>query len=110
MLSTQLTKSILHTTENYIKALGKAGISTVEDLLLHLPRDYEDRTNVLDSFSLINVKEKNTVLVTLVSIHNQKTANGKVLTKSVFEDNNGFLSEAVWFNRKYLATQLQERE
>jgi hypothetical protein len=29
------------------------------------------------------------------------------LTKAVLEDKNGFLSEAVWFNRKYLTTQLK---
>ncbi|MDF1682665.1 MAG: hypothetical protein P1U46_02850 [Patescibacteria group bacterium] len=79
---------------------------TVSDLLNHFPRDYEDRTNVLDSFSYINVKEKNTILVKLVSINSQKTANNKLLTKAIFEDKSGFLSEAVWFNRKYLATQL----
>jgi hypothetical protein len=29
MLSTKLTKSLLHTTDNYIKALEKGGIVTV---------------------------------------------------------------------------------
>jgi len=90
MLKTKLTKSILHTTDNYIKALEKAGILTVGDLLNHFPRDYEDRTNVLNSFSLINIKEKNTILVKLLTITSQKTGN----------------SEAVWFNRKFLANQL----
>jgi hypothetical protein len=56
---------------------------------------------------MINVKEKNTILVKLLSLNNQKTANNKLLTKAVLEDKNGFLSEAVWFNRKYLATQLK---
>ena len=107
MLSTQLTKSILHTTDNYIKALNKANILTVWDLLRQFPREYDDRTSVLDSFSLINIKEKNTILVKLLSISSQKTANNKLLTKSVLEDANWFLAEAVWFNRKYLTTQLQ---
>lgn len=106
MLSTPLTKSLLHTTDNYIKALEKAWVKTVWDLLNHFPREYEDRTNVLDSFSLINIKEKNTILVTLVSISSQKTWGGKLLTKAILEDKNWFLSEAVWFNRKYLSTQL----
>lgn len=107
MLSTPLTKSILRTTDNYIKALQKAGISTVWDLLREFPRDYDDRTSVLDSFSLINIKESNTILVKLLSITSQKTANNKLLTKAVLEDKNGFLAEAVWFNRKFLTTQLQ---
>jgi ATP-dependent DNA helicase RecG len=107
MLSEKLTKTLLRTTDNYIKALEKAWILTIGDFLWHFPRDYEDRTNVLDSFSLINIKERNTILVKLLSINSQKTANNKLLTKAVLEDKNGFLSEAVWFNRKYLASQLQ---
>ena len=107
MLSTKLTKSILHTTDNYIKALSKANILTVWDLLRQFPREYDDRTSVLDSFSLINIKEKNTILVKLLSITSQKTANNKLLTKAVLEDANWFLAEAVWFNRKFLTTQLQ---
>ena len=107
MLETLLTKTILYTTDNYIKALAKGGISTVWDLLNQYPREYEDRTNVLDNFSLINVKEKNTILVTLVSINTTATSWWKILSKAVLEDKNGFLSEAVWFNRKYLATTLQ---
>lgn len=110
MLWEKLNKTILRTTDNYIKALEKASILTVNDLLNHFPRDYEDRTNVLDSFSLINIKEKNTIIVKLLSINSQKTANNKLLTKAVIEDKNGFMSEAVWFNRKYLASQLKAFE
>jgi hypothetical protein len=64
----------------------------------------------LDSFSLINIQERNTILVKLLSINSQKTANNKLLTKAVLEDKKGFLSEAVWFNRKYLASQLKLSE
>ncbi|MDA9128971.1 ATP-dependent DNA helicase RecG [Candidatus Gracilibacteria bacterium] len=106
MLNTQLTKSLLRTTDNYIKALDKAGLKTVYDMLKFFPREYEDRSEVLSSFSLVNLKEKNTILVTLVSIETTRTAGNKILTKSIIEDKNGFLAEAVWFNRKYLASQL----
>jgi RecG-like helicase len=83
---------------------------TIGDFLNHFPRDYEDRTNVLNSFSLINIQERNTILVKLLSINSQKTANNRLLTKAVLEDKNGFLSEAIWFNRKYLASQLKLSE
>ncbi len=106
MLRTKLTKSLLHTTDNYIKALEKAGIMTVWDLLNQFPREYEDRTNVLDSFSLINIKEKNTILVKLLTLDTKKTWGWKLLTKWVLEDKNWFMSEVVWFNRKYLSSQL----
>nr|MDD3719879.1 ATP-dependent DNA helicase RecG [Candidatus Gracilibacteria bacterium] len=101
MTKVSLTKSLLHTTDNYIKALEKAGIKYVSDLINHYPRDYEDRTNVLDTFSYINLKEKNTILVTLISLDTTRTGNGKLLTKAVLEDKSGFMAEAVWFNKKY---------
>jgi ATP-dependent DNA helicase RecG len=107
MLNIKLTKQILRTTDKYIEGLEKAWITTIGDLVYHFPREYDDRTEVLDNFSLINIKEKNTILVTLLSINNQKTANNKILTKAVLEDKNWFLSEAIWFNRKYLANQLK---
>lgn len=108
MLTTPLTKQLLRTTDNYIKSLAKAGITTVWEMLNFLPKSIEDRTNVLESFSYINIKDKNTIIVKLVSIDNQKTSGGKLLTKAVFEDKNGFMSEWVWFNRNYLATQLSK--
>lgn len=86
MLQNPLTKTLLRTTDNYIKALEKAGISTIWDMLKFFPRDYEDRTQVLDSFSLINFKEKNTILVTLLSIENSRTSGNKILTKAIIED------------------------
>ncbi len=86
MLQTPLTKTILRTTDNYIKALEKAGILTVWDMLRFFPRDYEDRTQVLDTFSMIALKEKNTILVTLLTIENSRTSGNKLLTKAVIED------------------------
>lgn len=106
MLNKKLNKQIIHTADNYINALEKVWVKTIFDLLKHFPRDYEDRTNVLDTFSLINIKEKNTILVKLISINTQKTANNKILSKWVIEDKSWFLAEVVWFNRKFLATQL----
>lgn len=107
MLQNSLTKTILHTTENYIKALQKAGICTVWDMLRFFPREYEDRSEVLSSFSLINLQKKNTILVNLISLETTRTAGNKLLTKAIIEDENAYMCEAVWFNRKYLAQQLE---
>jgi len=108
MLQTLLTKTILRTTDNYIKSLQKVWINTVQDFINLYPRDYEDRTNILDSFSFINIKDKNTILVTLISIENTNTNNWKTLTKAIVEDKNWFMCECVWFNRKFLTTQYQK--
>lgn len=106
----KLTKNLLHTTDAYILSLEKSWISEFEDLVFFYPRDYEDRTNVLDSFSYLNIKEKNTILLKLLTIDTTRTGNNKVLTKAVFEDKNGFLAEGVWFNRKYFWTQMKKFE
>ena len=107
MLQSPLTKTLLRTTDNYITALEKAGIKTIWDMLQFFPREYEDRTQVLNNFSTIILKEKNTILITLISIENSRTSTNKILTKAIIEDASWYLSEAVWFNRKYLASQLE---
>ena len=110
MLNTPLTKSLLRTTDKYIDALSKWWVKTVWDLINHYPREFDDRTEVLDSFAMLNLKEKNTVLVTLVSVVNQKTASNKLLTKAIFEDKDWFMAEWVWFNRKFLAQTLSPKQ
>ena len=107
MLSAPLTKNILRTTDNYISALAKWGLTTVQDLIFWFPRDYEDRTEIHKNFTGINIKEKNTMLLKLLSIETSRTANGKILSKAVLEDANELLWEAVWFNQKYLASKLK---
>lgn len=42
-----------------------------------------------------------------MSLETTRTGGNKLLTKAIIEDKNGFLAEAVWFNRKYLASQLK---
>lgn len=99
---TLLTKSLLHTTDSYIKRLQKGGIETVEDLIGHYPRTYKDKSDVLEFFSYVNIKEPNTLRVKIESITTERTRNNKELSKAVLADKSGFLSEAVWFNRKYM--------
>lgn len=99
---TLLTKTLLHTTDAYIKRLEKGGISTVEDLIGYYPRIYKDKSDVLELFSYVNIKEPNTLQVKIESITTERTRNNKELSKAILADKSGFLSEAVWFNRKYM--------
>lgn len=97
-----LTKTLLHTTDTYIKRLAQGGMQTVEDLIGHYPRTYKDKTDVLEYFSFVNIREPNTLRVKVESITSERTRNKKELIKAVFSDKWWFLSEAVWFNRKFL--------
>lgn len=101
----QLTKTLLHTTDVYIKKLAEAGIHTVEDFCLLLPKDFEDKSEVNTCFSNVNIQEKQVVQCTIELLTEEKTRNKKLLTKAVLTDSQGFHSEAVWFNRRMIANQ-----
>jgi len=107
MIQTPLTKTILHTTDNYIKSLNKVWINTVWDMIFLFPKNFEDRSNILKSFSYISLKEKNTILLKIINIENSKTSTNKILTKVIVEDESWFMWEIVYFNRQYLAKSLQ---
>ncbi len=83
---TLLTKALLHTTDSYIKRLQKGGIETVEDLIGHYPRTYKDKSDVLEYFSYVNIKEPNTVRVKIESITTERTRNNKELSKAILCD------------------------
>jgi len=103
----QLTKSLLHTTDNYIERLRRGGIETVEDLLLFFPRDLENTSNILESFAYVNIQEKNTIKVKLMNIIREKTKYQKNLTKFVISDTNGMLTECVFFHTPFFKKPIQ---
>lgn len=100
-----LTKALLRTTDVYIKKLREAGIETVRDLLFYFPRDIEDKSEVCDRFSMVNIKEKQVVKCTIELLTNEMTRNKKLLIKAVLTDADGSHAEAVWFNRRFLLQQ-----
>ncbi len=101
----QLTKSLLHTTDAYIKRLREVGIETVVDLLSYFPRDIEDKSDVCEQFSSLNIVDKQVVKCKIELITSENTRNKKLLIKAVLVDRDGSYAEAVWFNRKYLLQQ-----
>ena len=101
----QLTKSLLHTTDAYIKRLHEAGIETVLDLLSYFPRDIEDKSEVCERFSEVNITEEQVIKCTIELITSEMTRNKKLLIKWVLVDQDGSYAEAIWFNRKFLLQQ-----
>lgn len=97
-----LTKSLLHTTDVYIKKLKEAGVETVEDFLMLFPRDHEDRSEVVSDFSLVNITEKQSLRVTIELLTSEMTRNKKLLIKAVLTDSRGMHAEAVWFNQRLI--------
>ena len=83
--------------------LAKAGLHTVGDILLFLPRKHEDFTNVS---TIADLKPgKVTIKARCESITTRPVRRGLRLTTAVLADNTGKLN-AVWFNQPYRTQQL----
>jgi ATP-dependent DNA helicase RecG len=88
-----------------VELFRKLGIDTVEDLLYHFPRRYEDRGNIMKIAEIVP-EESCSVLGTVtyppVNIRSQR---GVRLTRSLVKDGTGTL-EIVWFNQPYITSKL----
>lgn len=83
--------------------LAKAGLHTVGDILLFLPRKHEDFTNVS---TIADLKPgKVTIRARCESITTRPVRRGLRLTTAVLADDTGKLN-AVWFNQPYRTQQL----
>jgi ATP-dependent DNA helicase RecG len=103
-----LTKSLLHTTDVYIKKLKEAGIETVRDFLMLFPKDYEDKSDVLSDFSFVNIQEKQAIQCTIELLTSEMTRNKKLLIKAVLTDSRGSHVEAVWFNQRLILSKFSK--
>lgn len=86
-----------------VKKLRKLGIESVNDLLHHYPRRYEDYSRIVPikdaSPGLITVKGE----ITHITSH--RSRQGRNITKALIDDGTGGL-QAVWFNQPYLSKSL----
>jgi ATP-dependent DNA helicase RecG len=89
---------------NYEKKLEKLGISTVSDLLHHIPHRYLDFSKIT-KISDVKVGEVVTVIGTITSIRNQSTKAGRLMQIGQIEDDSGKVSIA-WFSQPFLTRML----
>jgi len=92
---------VLHTTKDHIAALKDMGISTIEDLLLYLPRTYEDLTNI-QSLRTAALDAKGTFRGTVDNLKQIRTKHNKRLITGVFEDGESERADVVWFNQPHI--------
>lgn len=81
--------------------LAKLGITSVFDLLYHLPFRYEDRRQI-SLARTVQVGETVTLVGHISAVKNIFTKNGKRLQEAVFTDSSGSLS-VIWFNQTFLS-------
>ena len=74
----------------------------MSDFLSLFPRDYEDKSDVLSKFSMLNIQEKQAIKCTIELLTNEMTRNKKLLIKAVVTDSDGSHAEAVWFNQRII--------
>lgn len=86
------------------KQLNKMDIFTVEDLIEYFPRDYKDRTSVIN---INEVNEGDTVNITAVVQAKPEIKRIRALTivNARLADKTGVI-EAVWFNQPYMKNSL----
>ncbi|MFB3908469.1 MAG: ATP-dependent DNA helicase RecG [Candidatus Eisenbacteria bacterium] len=88
------------------EALARLGIETLEDLLLHLPIRYLDRTRTA-GFAAARPGEEATLLARVVSCSSRRIRGGIPLVSAKLVDEEGGKGEAVWFRQPWLARSLQ---
>ncbi|MBI3305089.1 ATP-dependent DNA helicase RecG [Candidatus Parcubacteria bacterium] len=89
------------------KRLKNLGIETVRDLLLHLPRRYEDFSNVT-AIRDLKAGETASIKGEVASVKSQRTWRKRMMvTEAVLRDATGSV-RAVWFNQPYLSDSLRQ--
>lgn len=87
------------------KKLGEIGITTYRQLLMHLPRRYEDRRALPDYSALVD-GEVATVSGQVVSRVGSRSRRGMHLLRASLRGRSGERVTAVWFNQPWLEKQV----
>lgn len=104
---TKMKQSLHEIPVRYVKGVGPAraeilsrlDIATVEDLLYHFPRRYEDRSR-FNSINKIKVGEYATIKGEVLALSGHR-GRGKAIFKMAVGDETGVI-HAVWFNQPYM--------
>ena len=87
------------------KTLSKLGLETMGDLLWHLPRRYDDYSQ-LKTINRLWYGEEVTIIATVDSVHVREVRGGKLkIIEALVSDGTGSI-RATWFNQQWITTQL----
>lgn len=92
--------SFKHIGKIYANRLVKLGITTLEDLLMHIPFRYEDFRNV-KKIASVRIGETVTIHAKIESISQITTKNGKKGQLAVVSDDTSKM-QILWFNQPYI--------
>ncbi len=106
-LQERLTATLLRSTPPFIEALNSLGIQTVEDLLLTLPRAYED-LSTMHTLENVTEGEKVTLRGIVDDVKVIRTRQGKMLVQGIFTDADGNSCTVIWFNQPHIKRMIPE--
>jgi len=87
------------------QTLEKLGLRTLEDLLWHLPRRYDDYSQ-LKTVNRLWYGEEVTIIGAVDELHLRPTRGGQKLVEAVISDGTGAL-RVTWFNQPWIADRLR---
>ncbi|WP_418790117.1 ATP-dependent DNA helicase RecG [Phosphitispora sp. TUW77] len=90
---------------NRARLLNNLGINSVEELLYHFPRKYEDRS-LLKKICQLRDGENETMFGTVTNVGDIRPRRGMTITKAALYDGEA-TAYAVWFNQPYIKKQLK---
>ncbi len=86
--------------------LGRLGIRTVGELLLHLPRSYDDLSDVR-RVDQLEAGVLQTVQGEVVEMDGRSLADGRTVLSIVIADDRGRCVEGTWFNQGWMASRFR---
>ena len=87
------------------ESLKKAGVSSVADLLHHVPRRYIDRS-LRAPIAKVPIGQEVTILGEVVSVRDRRPRRNLHIIEAVIQDESAKI-KAVWFNQSFRLRQLQ---
>ncbi|HEX6300800.1 MAG TPA: ATP-dependent DNA helicase RecG [Acidimicrobiia bacterium] len=90
------------------QSLADAGISTVAELLHHVPRRYIDRTRKAP-IAQVPIGSEVTIIGRVRSVNHRRPRRNLQIVEAMIEDDSAVI-KAVWFNQGYLVNQLKNAE
>lgn len=85
--------------------MEKLGLTTVRDLLFHIPRRYDD-TRDITTLDMLEPGRVQTVVGRLLNVHLRRSPYRKMVLVEAHLEGGATPVSAVWFNQPYLAQQL----
>jgi ATP-dependent DNA helicase RecG len=93
--------SVLRTTPEFLRTLEVAGIRTVRDFALYLPRAHEDIASA-QTLATAPLGEKVTLRGTVTELKSVRTRSRMTLVQARFTDAEDATAQVVWFNQPHI--------